>query len=88
MSTRTMSTRASLLTLAAFAVVVLAGTSASRAMPNAALDQAAAEDSIISTTYGGCGWDRHRGPFNGCRPLFSCPPGWHSGPYGRHCFRN
>ncbi len=82
-----MSTRTSVLTLAALAVVALAGISAARAMPNAALDQALAEDSIVTTTYGGCGWDRHRGPFGHCRALFSCPPGWHTGPYGRHCVR-
>jgi hypothetical protein len=56
-------------------------------MPNAALDQALAEDSIVTATYGGCGWDRHRGPFGHCRALFSCPPGWHTGPFGRHCVR-
>jgi hypothetical protein len=83
-----MSTRTSLLAAAALAIIGLAGISASQAMPLAALDQAQAETSIVATTAGGCGWDGHRGPYGHCRPLFSCPPGWHSGPYGRHCFRN
>jgi len=21
-------------------------------------------------------------------PMYNCPPGWHSGPFGRRCFRN
>jgi hypothetical protein len=83
-----MSIRMSLPALAALASFAIAGTSASQAMPVAPLDQAQAEASIITPTAGGCGWVFHRGPYGGCRPMFSCPPGWHSGPFGRHCFRN
>jgi hypothetical protein len=83
-----MSTRISLLAAAAFAIVGLAGMSASEAMPFAALDQAQAETSIVTTTAQGCGWWDHRGPYGHCRPLYSCPPGWHTGPFGRHCHRN
>jgi len=42
----------------------------------------------ITKVAGGCGPDAHRGPYGHCRPMFSCPRGWHPGPYGRHCFRN
>jgi hypothetical protein len=59
----------------------------SQAMPLAPLGATAASDGIIQV-YGGCGWGGHRGPYGGCRPLYNCPPGWHTGPYGRHCFRN
>ena len=58
-----------------------------QAMPLAPLGATAANDGIIEV-YGGCGWGGHRGPYGGCRPLYNCPPGWHSGPYGRQCFRN
>ena len=64
----------------------LAGMSASQAMPVTPLDQAASADTI--RVAGGCGWGGHRGPYGGCRPLYNCPPGWHPGPYGKHCFRN
>jgi hypothetical protein len=82
-----MSKRTSLFALAAFVTIATAGISA-QAMPVAPLDQAQAEISILSTTAGGCGWGEHRGPYGGCRAMFNCPPGWHSGPFGRHCFRN
>jgi hypothetical protein len=36
----------------------------------------------------GCGPNGHRGPGGDCRPRFSCPRGWHSGPQGWHCFRD
>ena len=68
--------------------VSLAAMSASQAMPVAPLDQAVSEDAAMIPVYGGCGWGGHRGPYGGCRPLYNCPPGWHSGPYGRRCFRN
>jgi hypothetical protein len=55
-------------------------------MPVAPLDQPASAD--IIRVAGGCGWGFHRGPYGGCRPMYNCPPGWHSGPFGRHCFRN
>ena len=83
-----MSVRTSLIALAALATIGVAGVSVSQAMPIAPLDQAQAEISIVSTTAGGCGWGMHRGPYGGCRPMFNCPPGWHSGPWGRHCFPN
>jgi hypothetical protein len=83
-----MSTRTSLFALAALVSIGMAGISASQAMPVALLDQAQAETSIVTPTSGGCGWVFHRGPYGGCRPMFSCPAGWHSGPLGRHCFRN
>jgi hypothetical protein len=69
-------------------LIGLAGMSASQAMPIAALDQVAAEASLIATTSAGCGLLGHRGPFGHCRPIFSCPAGWHSGPFGEHCYRN
>jgi hypothetical protein len=69
-------------------VIGLAGISTSQAMPVAPLDQAAAEASVIATTAGGCGWLGHRGPYGHCRPMYSCPPGWHPGPFGRNCYRN
>jgi hypothetical protein len=37
---------------------------------------------------GGCGWNGIRGPYGHCRRRFTCPPGWHPGPHGWHCFRN
>lgn len=83
-----MLTRTALFAVAAVATFAVAGVSASRAMPVAPLDEAQAESSILTPTFGGCGWGGHRGPFGGCRPLFNCPPGWHTGPFGRRCFRN
>ena len=62
-------------------------TTGSHAMPLALFGATAADDGIIQV-YGGCGLGGHRGPYGGCRPLYSCPPGWHPGPYGRRCFRN
>jgi hypothetical protein len=47
----------------------------------------APEASIIQV-YGGCGWGAHRGPFGGCRPLYNCPRGYHTGPWGRVCRPN
>jgi len=76
--------------LAASAIAVglsLFAMTTSQAMPLAPLAQTAANDGIIQV-YGGCGWGGHRGPYGGCRPLYNCPPGWHTGPYGRRCFRN
>jgi hypothetical protein len=55
-------------------------------MPVAPLDQA--EVRAVIQVYGGCGWGGHRGPFGRCRPLYNCPPGWHSGPWGRVCRPN
>jgi hypothetical protein len=55
-------------------------------MPVAPLDQSASTDTI--RVAGGCGLGGHRGPYGACRPMYNCPPGWHSGPFGRRCFRN
>lgn len=66
----------------------LAGTFGSQAMPIAPLDQAQAEASVIEAASMGCGWLGHRGPFGHCRPLYNCPPGWHTGPFGQICVRN
>ena len=67
-------------------LIGLAGTTASQAMPIVTF-HGPAHVTVITPTAGGCGFDRHRGPFGGCRPFYSCPGGWHSGPFGRHCFR-
>jgi hypothetical protein len=45
-------------------------------------------DSMISKTAYDCGPGMTRGPYGHCRPKFTCPPGWHPGPHGFHCFRN
>jgi hypothetical protein len=66
----------------------LMATTASTAMPVAPLDQSQVASSDVIQVYGGCGFGMHRGPYGGCRPLYNCPPGWHSGPAGRGCFRN
>jgi hypothetical protein len=65
---------------------VLTGFTAAQAMPVAPLDPD--QNGSIIQVYGGCGYGGHRGPYGGCRPLYNCPPGWRSGPYGRRCFRN
>ncbi len=78
-----------ILTASLFVIgIALASMSALKAMPVAALDQAAATDTHAIPVAGGCGPGWHRGPYGGCRPMYNCPPGWHSGPYGRRCFRN
>jgi len=77
--------------LAASAVALGLGLFAqtpSQAMPLAPLGHSVSGNAAIVPVAGGCGWAWHRGPFGGCRPLYSCPPGFHSGPYGRRCFRN
>jgi hypothetical protein len=71
----------------AFAIgLSLAAMTTSQAMPVAPLDQPPSAD--IIRVAGGCGWGFHRGPYGGCRPMYNCPPGWHSGPFGRRGFRN
>jgi hypothetical protein len=45
-------------------------------------------DSIVSHVAYGCGPGGTRGPYGHCRRRFTCPPGWHTGPAGWHCFRN
>jgi len=57
----------------------LAAVSASQAMPVAPLGPAQAESEDVIQVAQGCG---------ACRPLYSCPPGWHTGPFGRRCFPN
>jgi hypothetical protein len=77
--------------LAASAVAVglsLAAMTASQAMPLAPVQGAQASSAEIILVSGGCGPYSHRGPYGGCRPIYNCPPGWHSGPYGQRCFRN
>jgi hypothetical protein len=77
-----------LLAASVFAIgLSLAGMTASQAMPVAPLDQQGPSADVIQV-FGGCGWGGHRGPYGGCRPLYNCPPGWHTGPYGRRCVRN
>ena len=56
-----------------------------QAMPVAPLPQ---NELAIINVMDACGPYRHRGPFGHCRPRYSCPPGWHSGPHGWRCFRN
>ena len=64
----------------------LAPISASQAMPIVP-DQKLPDGTIIRVIEG-CGPNGHRGPGGFCRPRWSCPAGWHPGPYGWHCFRN
>lgn len=47
-----------------------------------------AGEAVTSQVAYGCGFGMTRGPYGYCRPKFTCPPGWHPGPYGYHCFRN
>jgi hypothetical protein len=65
----------------------LAAISASQAMPIVPPDKNLPDGAIIRVIEG-CGPNGHRGPGGFCRPRWSCPPGWHSGPYGWHCFPN
>jgi len=74
-----------LLAASAFAVGLgLMGVSA-QAMPMAPVNKPATNEIRVAQ---GCGPGMHRGPGGMCRPLFSCPRGWHPGPHGRQCFRN
>ena len=77
--------------LLAVAAVTVIGVSASKTMPLtplAPLAEAVADATPVETTSGGCGFLGHRGPYGACRPLYSCPFGWHPGPFGQRCFRN
>ena len=80
------------------AAVVVAGLFpfASSASSLPAVPNPSANASIIQV-YDGCGPYAHRGPLGACRPGgqyggyipgYSCPAGWHVGPYGQHCWRN
>jgi hypothetical protein len=76
-------------TLIAAALLASAGMFAavsSQAMPIAAVSQDAA--SGVIKVADGCGPEGHRGPYGHCRARYSCPWGWHPGPYGWRCFRN
>jgi hypothetical protein len=75
-----------LITGAFIASAGLALVSSAQAMPVAPLAQP--EAGAVIQVFGGCGWDGHRGPYGGCRPLYNCPPGWHTGPWGRVCVPN
>ncbi len=89
-----------LLTAAVLAAALGLSATAAEALPlvpPAASSLAAPDGGNIVQVYGGCGPYGHRGPYGGCRrggqaggyvPGRACPPGWHVGPYGRHCFRN
>ena len=69
----------------AFAIGLgLFGVSA-QAMPLAPTNMPATNEIRVDQ---GCGPGMHRGPGGMCRPLFSCPRGWHPGPHGHQCFRN
>jgi hypothetical protein len=72
-----------LITAAFIASASLAVTASAQAMPISPLAQP--DVGAVIQVFGGCGWDGHRGPFGGCRPLYNCPPGWHTGPWGRVC---
>jgi hypothetical protein len=64
----------------------LAPIAASQAMP--IVPDQKLPDGMIIRVIEGCGPNGHRGPGGFCRPRWSCPAGWHPGPYGWHCFRN
>ena len=75
--------------LIAAAIIASAGVFAAataQAMPIAAVNQD--EVSGVIKVADGCGPGGHRGPYGHCRPRYSCPWGWHPGPYGWRCFRN
>lgn len=64
----------------------LIGAAATQAMPLSSPPQLQAAP--IVKVAEGCGPHGFRGPGGHCRPRYSCPPGWHPGPHGWHCFRN
>jgi hypothetical protein len=70
----------------AFAMGLGLLTVSAQAMPIAPVDKPVSNE--ITRVAQGCGAGMHRGPAGACRPLFTCPPGWHTGPYGKKCFRN
>jgi hypothetical protein len=74
--------------LAASALAIGLGLMAAsaQAMPIYPVDRSGSNE-IIQVAQG-CGPDFHRGPGGACRPLYNCPPGWHTGPFGKRCFRN
>jgi len=85
-----------LLPVSVIATFALAAAQA-EALPLSSLNGASAPQ--VTLVYGGCGPYGHRGPYGHCRPggqwggywaggVRPCPPGWHLGPYGQHCWRN
>jgi hypothetical protein len=70
--------------LSASALFVLASVP-SQAMP---LPAAGPDIGNVTLVAQGCGPGGHRGPWGHCRALFTCPRGWHTGPYGKVCSRN
>ena len=68
--------------VSAFAIPSLSA----QAMPLASI-AGEANGAITQIAYG-CGPGMTRGPYGHCRPMFTCPRGWHPGPYGKRCFRN
>jgi hypothetical protein len=75
-----------LIATACIASAGLALVSSARAMPIAPPDQP--EVGAVIQVFGGCGWGGHRGPVGGCRSRYSCPPAWHTGPWGCVCRPN
>jgi hypothetical protein len=75
-----------LLVASAFAIGLGLLAAPAQSMPLYPLDRAAPNE-VIQVAQG-CGPGMHRGPRGACRPLYNCPRGWHSGPFGRRCFRN
>jgi hypothetical protein len=79
-----------ILTASAFALglglISMSLPMSAQAMPLAPAGHSASRD-IIPVAQG-CGRGMHRGPRGACRPLYNCPPGWHTGPHGKECFRN
>ena len=69
------------------AVGLTASAFSATALPIAANPMGGA-DSLVTHVIQGCGPNGFRGPGGHCRPRFSCPPGWHPGPEGFHCFPN
>ena len=69
--------------------------SQAEALPLSSLSGASSPE--LTLVYGGCGIHGHRGPYGHCRAGGQaggygrgrpCPPGWHIGGGGRHCWRN
>jgi hypothetical protein len=74
-----------LLAASVFAVGLGLMSVSAQAMPIAPVDGPATNEIRVAQ---GCGPGMHRGPGGMCRPLFSCPRGWHPGPHGHQCFRD
>ncbi len=74
--------------LAAFAVAAGLGLASFSAQAMPFSPAPGDGDSFVSHVAYGCGPGMTRGPYGHCRPRFNCPPGWHPGPNGWHCYRN